>query len=255
MNMILHNIYDFDIRKGDTIREPALVEDGELILFDLVIANPPFSLDKWGQEAAKDDGYQRFGYGIPPKSKGDYAFIQHMVATLNINGRVGVVVPHGVLFRSESEGKIRKALLKDDLVEAVIGLASNLFYGTGIPGAILILNRAKSEERKGKVLFIDASAEYQPGKNQNILRDEDIQHLVDTYQAFKAEDKYASVVTLEEIAENDYNLNISRYVITIEEEEPIDLEAEVKKLRELEAKRTEAEQVMNDYLKELGIEF
>lgn len=255
MNMILHNILDFDIRKGDTIREPALVEGGELMLFDIVIANPPFSLDKWGQETIKEDGYQRFGYGIPPKSKGDYAFIQHMVATLNINGRAGVVVPHGVLFRGGSEGTIRKGLLEDDLVEAVIGLAPNLFYGTGIPGAILILNRAKSEERKGKVLFIDASAEYQAEKNQNTLRDEDIQHLVDTYQAFQEEDKYASVVTLEEIAENDYNLNISRYVITIEEEESIDLAAEVKKLRELEAKRAEAEKVMNDYLQELGIEF
>ena len=254
MNMILHNILDFDIRKGDTIREPALVEGGELMLFDLVIANPPFSLDKWGQEIAKEDGYQRFGYGIPPKSKGDYAFIEHMVATLNNKGRAGVFVPHGVLFRSGSEGKIRKGLLKDDLIEAVIGLAPNLFYGTGIPGAILILNRDKSEERQQKVLFIDASGEYQPGKNQNTLRDQDIQHLVDTYQAFEEEDKYASVITLEEIAENDYNLNISRYVITIEPEEPIDLEAEVKRLRELEAKRAEAEKVMNDYLQELGIE-
>lgn len=253
MNMILHNILDFDIRKGDTIREPALVEGGELMLFDIVIANPPFSLDKWGQDTAKEDGYQRFAYGIPPKSKGDYAFIQHMVATLNINGRAGVVVPHGVLFRGGSEGTIRKGLLDNDLVEAVIGLAPNLFYGTGIPGAILILNRAKSEERKEKVLFIDASAEYQAGKNQNTLRDRDIQHLVDTYRAFQEEDKYASVVTLEEIAENDYNLNISRYVIT-REEESIDLAAEVKKLRELEAKRAEAEKVMNDYLKELGIE-
>jgi len=254
MNMILHNIFDFDIRKGDVIREPALIEGGELMLFDLVIANPPFSLDKWGHEVTTYDGFGRFSYGVPPKSKGDYAFIQHMIATLKPQGRAGVVVPHGVLFRGGSEGKIRQGLLEDDLVEAVIGLPNNLFYGTGIPGAILILNRHKSEERKDKVIFIDASREYQESKNQNALRPEDINHIVSVYQAFNDEDKYAQVVDLKEIEKNDFNLNISRYVITTESEKAINLDAEINKLQELETQRAEAEKLMNHYLKELGFD-
>jgi type I restriction enzyme M protein len=254
MNMLLHNILDFDIRKGDTIWEPAFVQMGKLILFDLVIANPPFSVNNWGYEVAVNDSFGRFRYGVPPKSRGDYAFIQHMVATLNEKGRLGVVVPHGVLFREGSEGKIRERLLKDDLIEAVIGLAPNLFYGTGIPGAILILNRAKPEDRKGHVLFIDASQEYEPGKNQNHLRSEDIAHIVKAYRAFKDEPKYAAVISLDEIRNNEYTLNISRYVVTTESEPKIDFTTEIRKLRELEAKGVEADQEMNECLRVLGLE-
>jgi type I restriction enzyme M protein len=254
MNMLLHNIIDFNIRKGDTIREPAFVQMGKLMLFDLVIANPPFSVNNWGDEVAVNDRFGRFCYGVPPKSRGDYAFIQHMVATLNEKGRLGVVVPHGVLFRGGSEGKIRERLLKDDLIEAVIGLAPNLLYGTGIPGAILILNRAKSEDRKTHLMFIDASQEYEPGKNQNHLRNEDIAHIVKAYRAFKDEPKYAAVVSLDEIHNNDYNLNISRYVVTTESEPKIDFTTEIRKLRELEAKGVEADQEMNEYLQALGLE-
>ena len=158
MNMLLHGLPDARIEKGDTIRDPKLVEEAELLLYDRVIANPPFSLDEWGRDVAESDGYGRFRFGVPPRTKGDLAFVQHMVAVLNAEGRLGVVMPHGVLFRGSAEGKIRQGLLQEDLFEAVIGLAPNLFYGTGIPASILVLNRDKPAERKGKVLFIDAAA-------------------------------------------------------------------------------------------------
>ncbi len=154
MNMLLHGLPDARIEKGDTIRDPELLDDGELLLYDRVIANPPFSLDEWGRDVAENDGYGRFRFGVPPKTKGDFAFVQHMVAVLNTSGRLGVVIPHGVLFRGAAEGKIRQGLLQEDLFEAVIGLAPNLFYGTGIPASILVLNRNKPPARRGQVLFI-----------------------------------------------------------------------------------------------------
>ena len=151
MNMLLHGLPDARIEKGDTIRDPKLVDEGELLLYDRVIANPPFSLDEWGRDVAEADGYGRFRFGVPPKTKGDLAFVQHMVSVLNGTGRLGVVMPHGVLFRGGAEGKIRQGLLQEDLFEAVIGLAPNLFYGTGIPASILVLNRDKPATRKDKV--------------------------------------------------------------------------------------------------------
>ncbi|MBD2156734.1 class I SAM-dependent DNA methyltransferase [Leptolyngbya sp. FACHB-16] len=261
-NILLHDIFDFDIRQGDTLQEPALVHKGKLMLFDIVVANPPFNMHLRGYERAEHDSFQRFRYGLPPTTRGDYAFIQHMVATLNERGRLGVIVPHGVLFRGGGEGKIRQRLLEGnpleelpgDLVETVIGLAPNLLYSTGIPIAILILNRAKAAERKGRVLFIDASREYEAGKSQNHLRDHDIDHIVATYQTFKDEPKYAAVVSLDEIRKNDYNLNISRYVVTTEPEPEVDLVAELRKLRDLEKQRSQAEQEMNEYLRALGLE-
>ncbi|MDD5773218.1 MAG: type I restriction-modification system subunit M [bacterium] len=254
MNMLLHNFPDADIQKGDVIRDPKFVKDGELVLFDRVIANPPFSLDGWGTEAAENDGFGRFRYGIPPKTKGDYAFVQHMIATVNNNGMVGVVMPHGVLFRGASEGRIRKALLEEDFFEAIIGLVPNLFYGTGIPAAILILNRNKPKERKNKVLFINASEYYEAGKKQNRLRDEDIEKIVKVFNEYKDVDKFSRVVSLDEIRENDHNLNISRYVDISEPEEKIDVKDALKKLRELEKERDKAEKKMNECLKELGYE-
>ena len=223
MNMLLHGLPDARIEKGDTIRDPQLVEEAGLLLYDRVIANPPFSLDEWGRDVAESDGYGRFRFGVPPKTKGDLAFVQHMVAVLNAGGRLGVVMPHGVLFRGSAEGKIRQGLLQEDLFEAVIGLAPNLFYGTGIPASILVLNRDKPAERKGKVLFIDASAEFEEGTNQNRLRDQDIEHISKTFHAYTDVEKYARVVPLAEIEQNDWNLNISRYVDTSDEEERIDV--------------------------------
>ena len=252
MNMLLHGLPDARIEKGDTIRDPKLVDEGELLLYDRVIANPPFSLDEWGRDVAENDGYVRFRFGVPPKTKGDLAFVQHMVAVLNGTGRLGVVMPHGVLFRGSAEGRIRQGLLKEDLFEAVIGLAPNLFYGTGIPASILVLNRDKPAARKGKVLFIDGSGEFEEGSNQNRLRDRDIANISRTFHACADVEKYARVVPLDEIERNDWNLNISRYVDTSEEEERIDVAEAVQKLRKLEQKRAAAESTMNRYLAELG---
>ena len=254
MNMLLHGLPDARIEKGDTIRDPKLVEEGELLLYDRVIANPPFSLDEWGRDVAESDGYGRFRFGLPPKTKGDFAFVQHMVAVLNNSGRLGVVMPHGVLFRGAAEGKIRQGLLREDLFEAVIGLPPNLFYGTGIPASILVLNRDKPTARQGKVLFIDASSEFDEGSNQNRLRDEDIGHIADTFRAYADVDKYARTVPLSEIEQNDWNLNISRYVDTSEEQERIDVGEAVRRLQALERERAAAEAVMNQYLSELGFE-
>ena len=252
MNMLLHGLPDARIEKGDTIRDPKLVDEGELLLYDRVIANPPFSLDEWGRDVAENDGHGRFRFGVPPKTKGDLAFVQHMVAVLNTSGRLGVVMPHGVLFRGSAEGKIRQGLLEENLFEAVIGLAPNLFYGTGIPASILVLNRNKLAARKGKVLFIDASGEFEEGSNQNRLRDQDIEHIAKTFHAYADVEKYARVVPLVEIEKNDWNLNISRYVDTSEEEERIDVAEAVRRLRERERERAAAEATMNRYLAELG---
>lgn len=252
MNMLLHGLPDARIEKGDTIRDPKLRDEDGLMLFDRVIANPPFSLDEWGREMAEHDPHGRFRFGVPPKTKGDLAFVQHMVATTNGNGMVGVVMPHGVLFRGAAEGDIRKGLLEEDLVEAVVGLPTNLFYGTGIPAAILILNRSKKTDRKRKVLFIEASRGFKQGTTQNYLRDEDVREIATTFHAFKDVEKYAKVVGVEEVEKNDFNLNISRYVETTDAAEKVDVAHALAKLRELEKRRGEAEARMNAYLKELG---
>ena len=192
-----------------------------------------------------DSGYRR-------RTKGDLAFVQHMVAVLNGTGRLGVVMPHGVLFRGSAEGRIRQGLLEEDLFEAVIGLAPNLFYGTGIPASILVLNRDKPATRKSKVLFINASGEFEEGSNQNRLRDRNIANISRTFHVCADVEKYARVVPLDEIEQNDWNLNISRYVDTSEEEERIDVAEAVQKLREFEQQRAAAESTMNRYLAELG---
>lgn len=225
MNMFLHGVLNADIRKGDTIGDPQHTKGGELMSFDRVLANPPFSLSKWGKDKADNDPYGRFPYGTPPKDTGDLAFVQHMIASLNADGVMGVVLPHGVLFRGSSEQDIRKGMLEDDLIEAVIGLPEGLFYGTGIPAALLIINKKKSPDRKNKVLFINSELEYQEGKNQNLLRQEDIVKIVDVFNHAKELKRYSKVVTLEEIRENDYNLNIRRYADTSPPPEQFDVYA------------------------------
>jgi len=255
MNMFLHGIDNHKIEWGDTIRNPKLLDgDGKLKHFDVVVANPPFSLEKWGMEVAENDKYSRFRRGLPPKTKGDYAFISHMVETLNpsVNGkggRMGVVVPHGVLFRGSSEGKIRTKLIDEGLLNAVIGLPEKLFYGTGIPAAILIFRRDKRD--KG-VLFIDASREFKADKNQNQLTEENIAKIVATYQSRETIDKYSYLASLDEIKENDNNLNIPRYVDTFEEEQEIDLMAVRAERKALKAELSQLEGEMDKYLKELG---
>jgi type I restriction enzyme M protein len=265
MNMFLHEFDNATIEWGDTINNPKLLEGDQLMKFHVVGANPPFSLDKWGAEDAHADQYHRFYRGIPPKSKGDFAFISHMIETTYEDiGRVGVIIPHGVLFRGSTEGKIREQLIRENLLEAVIGLPANLFFGTGIPAAILIFDRAKGNNTD--VLFVDASREFEPGKNQNKLReDKDIPHIVETYQAFKnaasigkgkgtvLEDKYSYRATIADIEENEYNLNIPRYVDTFEEEAVIDIKATQDTIDQLKSKLVEVEGQMEKYLKELNL--
>lgn len=225
MNMFLHGVFNADIRKGDTLREPQHIQNGELMTFDRVIANPPFSLAAWGKTECDNDGFGRFPYGTPPKDSGDLAFVQHMIASLNSQGMAGVVMPHGVLFRGSSEKDIRKGILNDDLLEAVIGLPAGLFYGTGIPASLLILNKAKPAERKGKVLFINGELDYAEGKNQNSLRQQDIEKILAAFDAYQNIKRYARVVDIAEIAENDFNLNIRRYADTSPPPEIFDVRA------------------------------
>lgn len=261
MNMYLHGYDSAIIRWGDTLRNPKHKEGDALMLFDTVVANPPFSLDKWGADDLASDQYNRFWRGLPPKSKGDWAFISHMLESLNNTGKAGVVVPHGVLFRGAAEGKIRTQTLQEDIIEAVIGLPSNLFFGTSIPAAIVIFNKQKVN--KEKVLFIDASKGFVPGKNQNVLGEKHIQHITAIFTQFHdetietgiVEERFAYVASLAEIQENDFNLNIPRYVDTFEAEEEIDLQAVMQEIKSLETKRADLDKEIAVYFKELGLNF
>jgi type I restriction enzyme M protein len=256
MNMLVHNKDAARIEWGDTINNPKLIEKDSLMKFDVVVANPPFSLDKWGAETAEADKFHRFHRGVPPKSKGDYAFISHMVETaVEGSGKVGVIAPHGVLFRGGAEGRIRKALIEENALEAVIGLPEKLFFGTGIPATIMIFNKGKAQPGRGTkdVLFIDASREFVEGTNQNKLGAEHIAKIVATYKAFKTVGKYAYRATPEEIAENDFNLNIPRYVDTFEPEKEVDIKAVQKEIDDLEKQLAGVRGKMADYLKELKI--
>jgi type I restriction enzyme M protein len=272
INMILHNFMDADIRKGDTLDSPKHLEDNELQVFDRVIANPPFSQNKWWDKAEVDvkvnekgkeiavnyskvvsDAYGRFSYGVPPRSYADLAFLQHMIAVLKSDGKLGIVLPHGVLFRGSSEGKIRQGLLEDDILEAVVGLPSKLFYNTGIPASILVVNKNKPKNLKNKVIFIDGSGEFKEGKNQNELEEAHIDKLVEAYDGLEEIDKFMRVVDISEIKENDYNLNIARYIDTSEEEELVDLAGTLDDIKKVETKENEIDIRLNGYLKELGL--
>lgn len=260
MNMFLHGEDSARIEWCDTINNPLLIKDDDLMRFNIVVANPPFSLDKWGQEDAHNDKYKRFHRGIPPKSRGDYAFISHMVdIAMEGEGKIGVIVPHGVLFRGGSEGVIRQKFIEENILEAVIGLPAQLFFGTGIPAAILIFDKArkawgsKNSERNNHVLFIDASREYDDGKKQNHLREQDIDKIVTTFKEFSEIEKYSHKATLDEIKEAEFNLNIPRYVDTFEEEEDVDIPAVQKKIEDLEKELADTQKELNQYLKELGL--
>lgn len=257
MNLFLHDIEDAQILRGDTLRKPQHLvgEPKSLMTFDRVIANPPFSLKDWGHEVwSKGDPYDRDEYGCPPKSYGDLAFVQHMVASLNDQGKMGVVLPHGILFRGGAEGKIRRGLLENDLVEAVIGLANNLFYGTGIPACVLVINKNKPAERKGKVLIVNGEKDFIEGKNQNSLSSDNVSRMVDAFRAYVNTELFARVVHMKEIEENDWNLNIARYVDATPPPEPIDTANELRKLAELISQRDEAEAAMKLHIGELGYE-
>ncbi len=259
MNMFLHARDAARIEWCDTLNNPELVKDGHLMRFDIVLANPPFSLKNWGAENAENDQWNRFWRGIPPKSRGDYAFITHMIETARRHsGRVAVIVPHGVLFRGGTEGRIRQKLIEENLLDAVIGLPANLFTTTGIPVAILIFDRAREEggprENERDVLFIDASREFTPGKKQNTLEESHIEKIVSTYRQRKEIERYSHLATPEEITDNGYNLNIPRYVDTFEPEEEIDVAEVQREIEQIEAELADVRAKMNAYLKGLGVD-
>lgn len=251
MNMILHDVKftDFDIRQGDSLENPYF----EDMKFEAIVANPPFSA-KWSADKKflDDERFSAAGK-LPPKSKADYAFVEHMIYHLDENGTMAIVLPHGVLFRGAAEGKIRTYLVKEkNYLDAVIGMPANLFYGTSIPTCILVFKKCREENED--ILFIDASNEFEKVKNQNKLRKQDITKIIQTYANREEKEKYSHKATLQEIEENDYNLNIPRYVDTFEEEEPIDLDEVVKELKKVSKEMEEVDKEIKKYCDELGIE-
>lgn len=258
MNMFLHSCDSARIEWCNTLTAPTLTEDNSLMKFDNIVANPPFSLDKWGADEAESDIFKRFWRGVPPKSKGDYAFISHMIeAATPREGKAVIVVPHGVLFRGASEGRIRQKLIEENLLDAVIGLPANLFPSTSIPVAILVFDKSreingKNENRKD-VLFIDASKEFISGKNQNSISDEHLEKILNCYKNRAETPKYSHLASLKEIKENDFNLNIPRYVDSFEEEEEIDIKAVGLEIKTLEDDLSKVRGEMSEILKELKI--
>lgn len=251
MNMYLHEIGDeAKIEWGDTIKEPKFTDKGELSKFDIVVANPPFSLDKWGEEIALNDKYNRFEFGVPPKSKGDLAFLLHMINSMKENGITAVVMPHGVLFREAGEGFIREKIIENNLIDTIIGLPPNLFYGTSIPACIIVL---KNNRKNKDIFFIDASEEYDKGKRQNKLREEDISKILTAYRKRKDILKYCRAVSFEEIKANNYNLNISRYLISAEEKSDINLDTSKREIDNLETEREKLRNSINNIFKEIKI--
>jgi type I restriction enzyme M protein len=256
MNMFLHREDSADIRWGDTLNNPQLLEGDALRRFNVVVANPPFSLDQWGAENAPHDRFRRFRRGVPPKSKGDYAFILHMIETaLPFEGRVGVIVPHGVLFRGGSEGRIRQSLIEDNLLDTVVGLSEGLFFGTGIPAAILLFDRSREaggpNESRKDVLFIDASREFAAGKSQNRLDPAHLDRIVQTHRERAEVARFSRRVPVAEIAENEFNLNIPRYIDTFEAKAAVDIPALQETIAGLESELGEVRKKLAGYLKEL----
>jgi type I restriction enzyme M protein len=258
MNMFLHGLDSARIEWGDTLTNPKFLADDALMRFDRVLANPPFSLKKWGYEVAENDRFNRFHRGLPPKARGDYAFISHMVETAKPReGRVAVIAPHGVLFRGGAEGIIRRKLIEENLLDAVIGLPAQLFPSTGIPVCIVIFDRARenggAREGADDVVFIDASRDFVPGKKQNDLLPEHLDRIVESYRKRENVERYAEVVSREDIRANDYNLNIPRYVDTFEAEEEVDVAAVQREIVKLERELAHTRAQMDAYLKELGV--
>jgi len=251
MNMVLHGISEFDIEYGDVLSNPKLVDGGKLKHYDRVLANFPFSMD-WDNKGAEKDPYGRFKFGIPTSTgKADFAFIQHMFSQLNEKGQAAIICSQGVLFRGGEEGKIREGMIKEDIIEGIIAIPSNLFFGTGIPACVLILNRNKPETRKNKIIFIYGAKDYLEGKNRNKLRDDDIEKIVSAFKKYEDIDRYCHVAEREELEENEFNLNVPRYVDISELEEEIDVQNTINTLKKLEKEREEIELKVRQDLKEL----
>jgi type I restriction enzyme M protein len=216
MYLVLHGIEDFNIIREDTLRNPAFTDPatGRLATFDCVVANPPFSLKEWGRDLWEADPWGRPQYGLPPEQYGDYAWVQHMIASMaNVTGRMAVVLPQGALFRKDAEGRIRQRLLEEDLIEAVVGLAPNIFYGTGLAPAVVFLRRTKPTHRRYKILIVDAAGLFRKGRAQNFLDPEHAQQIIDWVHGFADVENRARVVTIDEVKAQDWTLNISRYVL------------------------------------------
>ena len=253
MNVLFHNIFDSHIKHGDTMTEP-LLEEGQLMLFDTVIANPMWNQKEWNRENFEKSG-DRFGrlkYGIPSKSSGDWMWVQHMVATLNQRGKMGIVLDNGALFRGGVEGKVRKNIIQDDLIEGIIALPANLFYNTGAPGCLIIINKKKTSALEKKIFFIHAENEYKEGKAQNFLQDEHIKKIAFTYHKKSIIEKFSDLIHLEDIKENDYNINASRYIDILPEEEFIDVDSSLAEINEIKIKRKEREDLFIKNMKDLG---
>ena len=254
MNLFLHGAEDFYVERGDTLRQPAYYSGDGLARFDCVIANPPFSLEKWGDDLWTNDPYGRNFAGLPPSKSGDFAWVQHMISSMALKtGRMAVVLPHGVLFRMSREGQIRRKLLEMDLLEAVIGLGPNLFYGTGLAACILVFRETKPETHRQKVLFVDASREFKTGRAQNELLPEHVENIHRLYEDYRDVEGVCRVVELEEIRENDFNLNIPRYVEPVIEEETMTVDEAVSNLKESLDEAYAAEDRLMDLLKREGM--
>ncbi len=253
INMFLHGLDSADIRRGDTLANPQFLnQQGGLQTFDIVVANPPYSIKDYEWEAFKNKFGRLEGYDAPPEKNADYAFVLHIIKSMNTNGRAGIVLPHGVLTRGNAEARIREQILKNDLVEAIVALPSKLFYGTGIPAVVVILNKNKAEDKKNKVLIIDAEKDFQEGKNQNTLRPADINKIVKAYNGYEDVEKYARVVSLKEIEEKGYNLNIREYIDSSEDDEVIDVKKVRSEIASLKKELAEADKLVEKYLDELG---
>ncbi|MFT7036244.1 MAG: type I restriction enzyme M protein [Cyclobacteriaceae bacterium] len=248
MNMFLHGIEDFQIHRGDTLRNPAFFEADGLKTFDCVIANPPFSLNEWGAENWANDPYGRNIAGVPPKGNGDMAWVQHMIKSMNSTGRMTVVLPHGALFRKGAEGRIREALIKQDMLEAVIGLGANIFYGTQLAACVMVFRQNKEAVKKGKVIFIDASDQVRVGRAQNYLEPEHVTQIFDWFNAFKDVENYVKVSDLAALQENDFNLNIPLYVEKIIEDNLPSVEEALADLKEAWKSSLEAEEKFKNIL-------
>ena len=261
MNLVLHGMEDPRIEYGDTLSDPKLLENGKLKQYDKVLANFPFSMD-WDNSSASKDPYNRFAYGIPPaKDKADYAFILHMLASLNEKGQAAIVCSQGVLFRGGEEGKIRKNMivgdkennLQGDCIEAIIALPQKMFWGTSIPACVMILNKNKPAKKKNKIIFIYGAKDFEEGKNRNKLRDEDLKKMTSAFEKFEDVDKYCHVADIAELEENEFNLNVPRYVDISIPEEPIDIQDAYDELKKSYSEQDKLKKLVDDDLEELNI--
>ena len=253
INMFLHGLDSADIRRGDTLANPQfLTQQGGLQTFDIVVANPPYSIKDWEYEAFKTKFGRLDGYDAPPDRNADYAFVLHIIKSMNTNGRAGIVLPHGVLFRGGAESRIHEQMLKNDIIDAIVSLPSKLFYGTGIPATIIILNKNKPQGRKGKILIIDAEKDFLEGKNQNTLRSQDINKIIKAYNGYEELEKYARIIEFAEIEKNGFNLNIRQYIDSSDQKEIIDVKVVRSEIKELKKKLAKSDESVEKFLDELN---